>query len=170
MDKAISAVQKVIYGCPTNAKLGDQDVKLLNSFSKERVVPLLREIFITEKDIVAKSKAYDALLVIKNYDVVQFLLDVFDQSSIDWQIVYCTTFSHYPEPRAITRLCRVLLEHPDPDVRYTAAESLGSIGDESAIVSLERACKYDEGVDFEGFTIAKIAHTAIVKIKNRISQ
>ena len=111
-------------------------------------------------------------MAIEEFDRVKFLLDLLAQPSTDWRSegwrwAYCEALSRFHDPRAIATLCKLLLEDPDPDIRYVAAESLGIIGDETAVEALKIARKNDKGRDFEGFPISKAAGQALRQIRRR---
>ncbi len=167
-DHIQNTIKKVIYNNSLDSELPISDILLLNALSLDSTVLMLRDIFDREKDMIVKSRAFNAILSIRQFDKVQFLIDTFDESSIDWQIVYCRSLSRFYDSRVITKLCSVLLANEDPDVRYVATEALAEIGDSSATETLEYIQKNDNGRDFEGFPIADVAHDALAKIKKRI--
>jgi HEAT repeat protein len=162
-------VMQVIYKKSPIINPSKQDIDLLNSLPVERVVPILRDVFDKESNPTVRGRAFYAILSVQGFDCVQFLLDLFEGSSIDWQIAYCKELSHFHDSRAIAKLCSILLEHSNPDMRYTAAESLAEIGDSTAMAALEHARETDTGTDYEGFPIADIASEAFQKIQSRIS-
>ena len=129
----------------------------------------MRDIFERESNAKVRGRAFYAILTIQGFDRVQFLLDLFEGSSIDWQIAYYEELSRFHDSRAIAKLCNILLEDSDPDMRYTAAESLAEIGDSTAIAALEYAQANDSGTDYEGFPIADMAGEALQRIRSRIS-
>ena len=168
MNDQIITVNNMIYKDSLDTELQESDISLLNSLPLEKVVSVLRTIFDKEHSSVVKSRAYHAILSIQKLDKVQFLIDTFGGASIDWQIAYCRSLAQFHDPRAITKLCKVLLENVDADVRYVAAESLSEIGDSTAVTALEHAQQNDTGKDFEGFAIADIARQALLRIKDRM--
>ncbi len=166
-DDVTSTVQGIIYNGAINIQLSESDISQLNSLPAEKAIATLRAIFDSERGGVAKSRAYHAILSVRDFDKIQFLMDAFDAASIDWQIAYCRTLAEFHDPRAVGKLSGVLLESTDADVRYAAAEALGKIGDSKAVSALQYAQQNDTGEDFEGFAIADAAREALLKIKNR---
>ena len=82
-------------------------------------------------------------------------------------LAYCRELSRFHDARAIGKLSAILLTDPDPDMRYTAAESLAIVADITATAALEYAQAHDTGTDFEGFPIAKMASQALQHIRSR---
>lgn len=168
-DQTLDTLRNMIYAKSLNSKIAKPDVRLLNTLPLNRSVALLQDIFDKESDSTVKSRAFHAILSIRKLDKVQFLLDVFDKSSIDWQIAYCRAFARFYDSRATKKLQQLLLECEDPDIRFVAVETLGEIGDSGVIEALEYAQKNDNGTDFEGFRIADVASEALTKIRDRIN-
>ena len=127
----------------------------------EKVIPYLKILFSQEKNATIRSKTFGALLALPKHDRVQYLLDIFEESSLDWQIAICEELGRLsPDSRSIVKLCSIASSAPDPDLRFAAVESLGNIGDHMAIPTLEHVSHHDKGKDYEGFSIAKEAHIA----------
>lgn len=164
------AVMQIVYKKPPFIEPSSQDIDLLNSLPISEVVPLLRDIFDKEHNARMRGRAFYAILTIQGFDRVQFLLDLFDRSSVDWQIACCQELARFPDPRAIAKLCCILLEAADPDLRYTAAESLAAIGDATALPALDFAQQHDTGTDYEGFPVAEMAGEALQQTQRRISK
>jgi HEAT repeat protein len=160
-------VTRMLYKESLDVELLESEVALLNSFPAESVIPILQSIFYREHDDVIKSRAFDAITSVQAFDRVQFLLDLLNLSSYGWRAVYCEELSHFHDVRAIAQLCEILLDDPDPNIRYTAAKSLAEIGDATAIEALEYAQKHDKGKDFEGFPVADMARQALQQIRKR---
>ncbi len=165
-------IMSILYKRAPEVTLCEYEVALLNSLPPAESIPMLLAIFEQEADDRAQSRAFEAILAIEEFDIVKFLLDLLAQPSTDWRssdwrLAYCEALSRFHDSRAIATLCKHLLEDPDPDMRYVAAESLGIIGDETAIEALEIARKNDKGRDFEGFPISKMAGKALRQIRSR---
>lgn len=158
-------VNGTIKSMPVETTIGES--KLLNSFSAKDVFNALQEIFDTETDSAIKSRAFDAILKLEELDKVHFLISLYEQSSIDWQIACCRNLTNFRDNRAIKKLCDIALTNDDPDVRLTAVESLAQIGDISAVDSLQTVSENDTGYDYEGFKVADIAEKAIASILDR---
>ena len=171
-------VMRILYKQSPDIDLSEHEAALLDSLPPVESIPLLREIFDHEPDEAVKSRTFDAILAIRGFDRVQFLLDLLDQAWIDlqsaydwrlvgWRLAYCRQLARFPDPRAIAKLCAILRHDPDPDMRYTAAESLAEVGDATAIAALEYAQAHDPGTDYEGFPIARMAGQALQQIRSR---
>jgi len=76
----------------------------------------------------------------------------------------------FDDSRVIPALCQVLASDKDSDVRFIAAQSLGKVGDASAIPALEYAADHDIGTDYEGRPISDEAGKAIELIRTRLGQ
>lgn len=167
-DYPTNTIKSIICNDSLDLDLPEADVVLLRSFPVDVAIPILRDIFDRETDPIVQSRAYRQILSFPDIDKVGFILDVFDKSTAGWQAAFCETLSHFHDPRAISKLCKVLLENKDPDVRFSAAEALAEIGDSTAVEALEYASQNDQSVDYEGFSISKMAHEALRKVRMRI--
>jgi HEAT repeat protein len=68
-------------------------------------------------------------------------------------------------PAIVPTLIRILKTDPWSEIRLAAAETLGAIGDSSAIPALAWSAAYDKGVDFEGRSVALAAENALQRIR-----
>lgn len=132
-----------------------------------QVEEALTEIFWETTDRFAKSRAFDALLKLRDFDKVKFLTNLYDKSSPDWRYVCCQSLAEFHDERAGAKLIEVVQNDPDPDVRYAATEALAEIGDLTAVDALEYVKENDRGVDYEGFSVADMAVEALQKIYAR---
>lgn len=159
-------IEKTINSIPTS--ITEDEASLFNSFPVNQAIPVLQKLFRETSDTTIESRIFDAILKIKDFDKVQFLIDLFKESSIDWRIICCKHLAKFQDKRAINKLCEIVMTDDDPDVRYCATESLSIIGDTTAITVLEQVNLYDTGEDYEGFRVSDMARQAIEIIKNRI--
>jgi HEAT repeat protein len=160
-------VMRILYKESLDVELLESEVALLNSFPTANVVPVLQSIFYREHDDVVKSRTFHAITSVQAFDTVQFLLNLLNLSSYGWRAAYCEELSRFHDVRAIAQLCEILLDDPDPNMRYTAAKSLAEVGDSTAVEALEYAQANDTGTDFEGFPVAEMAKQALQQIRNR---
>ena len=168
-DNIQDIVKQIIYASPYIANPSDIELTLLKGMPAEKVIPYLKILFSQEKNATIRSKTFGALLALPKHDRVQYLLDIFEESSLDWQIAICEELGRLsPDSRSIVKLCSIASSAPDPDLRFAAVESLGNIGDHMAIPTLEHVSHHDKGKDYEGFSIAKEAHIAQEKIQTRL--
>jgi hypothetical protein len=165
-----NTITQIVYKNDLDINLSDAEIDLLNSLPVDEVAPILVTIFKQESDLDTKSRAYHGILALEHFDRVQFLLDMLESSSVDWYFAYCKDLAFFHDRRAMAKLCNILLEDPEPDLRYVAAESLAEMGDTTAIAALEYAQHNDTGCDFEGFPIAEMAGQAIQKIRERLNK
>ncbi|MEW6738081.1 MAG: HEAT repeat domain-containing protein [Acidobacteriota bacterium] len=154
---------------PSDVELTATELNLLNSLPSDGVISALLTIFNEETDPTRRSRAYYALLNLQAFDAVQFLITLFDTSDVDWRYAYCCGLGEFHDQRAIAKLCAVLLNDEDSNIRYQAAEALGKIGDTTAITALEHAIQHDHGENFESLAIAKAAQASLQQIHNRIA-
>ena len=94
-DYLMARVNNIVYKDTLNTEISKSDISLLNSLPTKEVISTLRGIFDKEHDDVLNSRAYNAILSIRNFDKVQFLIDIFDGASIDWQIAHCKSFAQF---------------------------------------------------------------------------
>ncbi len=160
-------VTQTIKSIPVEITDGEAD--LFNSLPTDEVVSALKGLVNSELDRSIISRAFDALLKVDGLDKVQFLINLADENPQRWRIVCCRNLSRFRDERAIAKLCDTVKNNDDPDVRYAAAESLGIIGDETAIAALEYVEIHDNGKDWEGFRVADMASEAIKRIRGRMS-
>lgn len=162
MNSVKDIVMKTISSLPVEITEGE--ALLFNSFPINDVVPVLKNLVNEQTDATLSSRAFDALLKLNEFDKVLYLINLFDESSVDWQLVCCRHLSRFKDKRAVIKLCDIAMNATDPDVRYTAVESLGRIGDKSTIPVLEHVKMHDIGEDYEGFRIADMAGHSIDRI------
>jgi len=167
-DHLITTIKSIIYNDSLDLDLNESDVELIRSLPVNVVIPILQDVFEHETDPTIQARAYRQILSYRDFDKVGFVLDMFDKSTAGWQVAYCESLSHYKDSRAISKLSKVLLENTDPDVRFSAAEALEEIGDSTSVEALEYAIQNDQGVDYGGFSVSKMAHEALLKVRRRI--
>jgi len=80
----------------------------------------------------------------------------------------CQMLQQHPDPRATMPLMELLRTEKNADIRVTAVDALGKIGNARAISALTDAIKNDKGKDFGGRSVAKTARGAIAAIKERM--
>lgn len=165
----IREVTSIVINDPSPVEITPSAAELFNSFPASEVAEALLDIFETVTDSTIKSRTFDALLKLKEFDKVQFLIDLFDSTSDGWRLACCEELARFQDPRSIAKLCDILLHDSEPDARYVAAEGLAKIGDHTAIEALEHARAYDTGKDYEGFRVADMARQALEQIHARSS-
>ncbi len=143
-------VKRILYKGTHDAEVSEDEAALLNSLPAEEVIPILQRVFYQERDVI-QSRAFTAIMSIQAFDKVKFLLDLINLSSPSWRAAYCEELSRFHDARAITQLCEMLEDDSDPDLRYVAAESLGKMGDATAVEALEYAQKHDKGKNMTDF-------------------
>jgi hypothetical protein len=75
--------------------------------------------------------------------------------------------TEFPDKCAVLKLCEIILNDDEPNVRYDAAEALTAIGDETAIPALEYVKEHDVGTDYEGRPVSDMAECTIQGIYKR---
>lgn len=170
MNKSINdIVTQTVNSLPV--EITDGELVLFNSFPLHEVVPALKKLVKGEStNLAVASRAFDALMKLESFDQVNFLIEFFDESNVDWKLVCCQTFIKFPDKRVINKLCEIVLNEPEPDLRCSAVESLSVIGDKSVLDTLEKVKLEDKGMDFEGFRISDMAQEVIQKIRFRTSE
>jgi len=168
VDNIVKTVTALIIGDGTpSVEISAQEADFLNSLPTSHVASILKDIFHSTTDLVVESRSFDALLKLRDFDRVGFLIDLYDMSSIDWRCACCRHLVEFPDKRAVSKLASIVQNDPDPDVRYSAAEALAESGDLAVIDALKYAKENDQGMDYEGFPIKNIAERAIQKIRDR---
>lgn len=160
-------VTKTINSIPV--EITDGEAALFNSLPTDEVVSTLKKLIYSESSRSIASRAFDAVLKMEDFDKVQFLIDLADDYPQRWRIPCCRNLSKFQDKRAVDKLCHIVKNDDDPDVRYVAVESLGIIGDETTITVLDYVETHDDGEDWEGFRVRDMAQEAIKKIQDRIS-
>lgn len=147
-------------------EITDGEEALFNSFPSAKVVPALRELMREDVDPVIVSRALDALLKLEQFDKVQYLIGLLGEPSVQWRLIACRHLSRFQDKRAVKKLTAVVLDDDDADVRCCAAEALAAVGDETAIDALEYVRAHDDGLDYEGRSVSKMARYAIEGIQS----
>lgn len=140
---------------------------LLNSLPTQQVAIALLGIWDNAKDEVVRSRAFDGLMKLRNFDTVACLINLYERATLTWQAVCTEQLGTQHDIRAAEKLCEIALTHSDADIRFGAVESLGKVGDASAIPVLQSIADNDRGTDYEGFTIREVAIGAIHQIEIR---
>ncbi|HYE67790.1 MAG TPA: HEAT repeat domain-containing protein [Anaerovoracaceae bacterium] len=167
-DEIVKTIRAIIDQDLSDVDVLPAGVAVLQSYPADIVIPVLCDIFKETSNDYVQSRAYRQIITFPNFDSVQFLIEVFDQSDVNWQCAFCEDLSRFRDPRAVAKLCQIMLEHPNPDVRYNAAHALMVIGDTAALAALEYVSQQDEGVDFEEHPVADMAYTGLVKIGHKL--
>jgi len=144
----------------------------LHTLSTLPIAPLrtvLRDIYVTEPDRYVRRQASNVVCALQHLDAVGFFIDVLDQVDADWRTTCCQMLGDFSDPRAIAKLCQVLVEDPDPSVRYFAIEAITNFGDAAVLPTLVYARDHDTEVDYEGVPIADTAQWAIDRIHRRVA-
>lgn len=164
-DSIKKIVTQTIENLP--AEITESESALFNSLPQSAISSALKEVFYAATDKTIQSRAFDAILKLNSYDPVEFLIEVFDLCSFEWKDASCKRLASQKDSRAILKLCDILMNDDNPDIRYNAAESLGEVGDMIALGYLEHARTNDTGTDYEGFPISDVAEDSINKILAR---
>jgi HEAT repeat protein len=168
MEAGIKELARRVVESSSDKDISEEHRKLINSLNSDLIVRELKKLYYREKTYsITKSRAYSALKCVENIDILSLVEDIFDKSPVDWRAFLCQELALHPSPRGITKLIDVLLNDKNANVRYSAAEALGDIGNAEALQALEHAVKNDKGKDFEGLPVAREAQRAIQNIRNR---
>jgi HEAT repeat protein len=169
MSEAITnKIRDLIYSNP-RTHLSLEDLQFLDSLSTDIVSDILYEIYTTETCRDINAKIYQAILELQNIDKVQFFINAYDSKDSGHRTTCCQTLGDFPDSRAITKLCQIFLEDPDPSVRYFAIEAVTHFGDETVLPLLAYVRDHDTDVDYEEVPVADTAQWAINTIHRRIS-
>jgi HEAT repeat protein len=90
-----------------------------------------------------RSRAFHALMILENFDQLNFLLDFYTTAPPGFDHVCLQSLEIFNHPRSIGRLCDVLLNSQEVELRFTAAEVLEKIADPTSLFALEYAMKND---------------------------
>jgi HEAT repeat protein len=157
-----------------SVEISGDESQILNSFPSEEVISILRQLFseaddpIHKSQLLYKSRVFRSLLSIRVFDKVEFLIETLETSSEGWPEACCRNLATFKDPRAIEKLCQVVRESGNSDLRFTAVKALSTNGDASALETLKSAVLNDKGADFEGFPISEAAEKAIQEITSRL--
>ncbi len=166
MSTTSSIVTNTIKSMPVEITEGE--AALFNSFPISEVVPALKHLIIEETDSTITARAFDAVMKLTKFDTVEFLISLFEETSLRKRFVCCSYLGNFPDDRAVQKLLDILNRENNVDLRYCAIESLAKIGDQTAIPVLEQIKNGDSSKDYEGFSISEIAQKALAEIKGRL--
>ncbi|ULH18267.1 HEAT repeat domain-containing protein (plasmid) [Deinococcus sp. KNUC1210] len=152
-----------------NQRWGDS-LCFINSFDDNEIFPFLHDIFLNSDDPWSSGQALEAMVQLPHHDTLGLLADLLHHAQPEWRWVACSRLAERRGPEVTRLLCDTLLQDPDPDVRFNAAEALKTAGDETALPALEDAERYDSGTDYEGWPIAGAARAAIDAIAVTLQQ
>ncbi|MEM8780536.1 MAG: HEAT repeat domain-containing protein [Cyanobacteria bacterium P01_G01_bin.49] len=156
--------------CELPTTITNEEEQLFNSLSLEDTVPILQSLMDESKYGVAiSSRAFDALLKLKHFDQVAYLIDLYKNQPEKWKWIVAERLSKFDEPRTRKMLCEIAMTDEDADARYNAVHSLYQIGGEESIPTLEHIQLHDDGVDYEDNKIANLAKKALTRINSKKS-
>lgn len=143
---------------------GDEEcrraVRELREAGPDRLFPLLVPRLNSPDPEVRGQAALGALYVDRQLGVELVLPLLHDEDRVvRWWV--CGLFHDFPDRRAINALVERIREDEDPQVRGTAAYSLGGIGCPSCISALIEALETDHELDQHGHSASSCAATAL---------
>lgn len=142
--------------------ISTSEAEFFNSLPMNDVQRTLSQLMYESKDSMIRSRAFDGLMKLNEFDKVGFLINLFDTHEIDWGNACCDRLLNFKEdPRAVMKLCSIALQSKDPDIRYHALESLLIIKEKSILPTLYLVFENDNGSDYEGNSIKELAKKAI---------
>ena len=159
----------IIYHQSEKDNISDADIKLLNAYPSNIIFPILQDIYFRESNTQLRGKVYNAMLSLKEVDIVHVLITLLDSPPIDMHTTYCYDLAEYDDPRSSQKLVQILLTGKDPNLRGVAAMLLARFSDPNTLQALEYASLYDKGIDFEDVPIADIARWALKSIQSKAS-
>lgn len=125
---------------------------------------VLLDILRDSKNASHTSRAFHALMILENFDQLEFLIGFYDESSDSgWKAACLRSLPNFNHPKAIAKLCDVLVNSDDLDLRFIAAEALEMIASPLSLYALEYARENDTGLNFNDESIAFMASKAIKK-------
>lgn len=145
----------------STVELTSNEVSTLNSNPVDLVANELLWVLNDSSNSVIQSRAFKGLLALENFDRVRFLMEYFDSATGGWRSACVRNMSQFHDHRIVDKLTQILLGDDDENIRFIAAETLGKVGDRTAIEALNYASTHDLGEDFEGFTIAEEARKSL---------
>ena len=105
-------------------------------------------------------------MILKDFDQLNFLLDFYKCAPPGFDHVCLRSLVSFDHPRSIGRLCDVLLNSKEPELRFIAVEVLEEIANPASLFALEYAVKNDLGKNFVDRKIADVAKEATGIIRN----
>ena len=169
-DKLKDTIMQILLHDINEIDLTEVEKTYINELPRDEVFIILKEIYLEQKDRFIQAKAYDAILSIEKLDKVQFLVDMFDNGPIEQKSTHCYELGYLDDQRAAEKLCAILLDDYNPNVRYIAATSLANFDDKTSVNTLEYACKHDFEENFEGISVSQMAAVALQRIQQRNRQ
>jgi HEAT repeats len=161
----------IALGYPPPTDLSPSQMTIINR-PYNGVAGLLTEMFFLQTEtslegVTTRSRIFYALMHLKGFDKVGFLIDLYARSESNWRCVCCRELALRKSKKAIAKLEEIVMNDPDADVRFTAIESLELLANPSSIRSLEYVSQHDTGEDYEGRSLAERAREATIKIQNQ---
>lgn len=150
---------------PSPRLLPEERQHMLTLPISETLLTLL-DVFLHSSDRIVGSRAYDALVTHPAIDPVIFVTDLYERYHLD----ICQELGDIADHRALTLLCKILLDDSDPNFRCGAAEILGHVGDATTLPHVAYASQNDHAVDYGGIPVAKAAAHAMNQIQARLTQ
>ncbi|MBZ9751737.1 HEAT repeat domain-containing protein [Deinococcus sp. HMF7604] len=114
------------------------------------------------------GQAFSLLAHLPHPGGLTFLAEVLTSQSEEWRCAVCDKLRELPGEASSALLTRVLLSDEDPDVRWSAADALATVGTENALPVLLHVSVHDRGQDYEGFLVADAAHRAFQAVRRRL--
>ena len=154
-----------------DTQLYPSEVEFVNSFTLDDIVPILKKLFFEEEDDIMQSTWYRALLSLNEFHKVAFILELFETPEYaEWQYALTQDLSYSDDSRSVEKLCDLLANHDDSNIRFVAAESLEKVGNASSIAVLEYAIANDKGKDYYDCLVADAARDALKKVRERVKK
>jgi HEAT repeat protein len=170
-NKLRKVFEVIAIGFPPPTDLSPSQTAMING-PYTGVADLLKEMFFSRTEIsladaTTRSRIFYALMHLKGFDKVGFLIDLYSRSESNWRSACCRELAIQKSKKAIAKLEEIVMNDPDADVRFTVIESLELLANPSSIRSLEYVSQHDTGEDYEGRSLAERARNAISKLQNQ---
>jgi HEAT repeat protein len=145
----------------------DQALQQLKAMNRSAAINALSDLS-NSPDGDVRADVAEALVHIDRIGTLQLVLPLLNDPDSGVRRNVCELLACVRDTRSIQPLAKLVLEDPNPTVRWWAAAALGDIGDLSALPALRHAAEFDDGTEAaEDRRVRDIAAQAIDEILSR---
>jgi HEAT repeat protein len=165
----VTVIQDLVYRSG-GGDLTEQDIALINTLPITEIEPILRSIYLSDRQSRIRTRAKNVLFEHHETDKFQFCVDMLQNGPSVAHFALCYDLDELDDPRAIPVFTQVVLTNPDPSTRSVAIGFLMSVGDETVLPALIHARDHDFEKDYEEDTVSSLAQRAIERIQARLKR
>ncbi len=147
----------------------DANDKIFRVLSKANRVFVVKSLDMISRadDPEIKANAVEMLVWLERSNAITWVENLLEERDEDLRGAGCKCAAQINSAEAVALLTARLRDDPAGNVRYIAADCLEVVGNAASISALKAAVDSDEGTDFEGRPVKKMASWAIESIEKR---